>query len=73
VVDAAHPAKWVDRPLPGAHIFCQHDVRTFCQGRVAEPEYRTNFEQRWRNGTLPPALEQMVWGYAIGKPQQSFR
>jgi hypothetical protein len=48
------------------------EVRTFCQRLVIDTEYRANFEQRWRSGTLPPALEQMVWAYAVGKPQQSF-
>ena len=28
-------------------------------------------KRRWRKGSLPPALEQMVWAYAIGRPPQS--
>jgi hypothetical protein len=47
------------------------EVRAFCQRLVSDPEYRANFEQRCRAGTLAPALEQMVWAYAVGKPQQS--
>lgn len=48
-----------------------HEVRDFCQRLVTDPEYRANFEQRWRSGVLPPVLEQMVWAYAVGKPAQA--
>ena len=48
------------------------EVRAFCQRLVTDPAYRVKFEERWRGGVLPPALEQMVWAYAVGKPQQSF-
>ena len=47
------------------------EVRAFCQRLVADPEYRAGLERRWRAGSLPPALEQMVWAYAIGKPAQA--
>jgi len=56
---------------PGTPNRATGEVRAFCQRLVIDPEYRTNFEQRWRSGELPPALEQMVWAYAVGKPQQS--
>ena len=46
-------------------------VRSFCQRLVADPEYRAAFEQRWRSGTLPAAMEALIWAYAIGKPGQS--
>jgi hypothetical protein len=48
------------------------EVREFCQLLIADAGYRRSFEQRLRAGTLPPALEAMVWSYAVGKPQQSF-
>jgi hypothetical protein len=38
---------------------------------VADPEYRAGLQRRWREGSLPPALEQMIWAYAIGKPPQA--
>ena len=44
------------------------EVRAFCQRLVADPEYRAGLERRLREGSLAPALEQMVWAYAIGKP-----
>jgi len=44
------------------------EARTFCQCLVADPEYRANLERRWREGKLPPVLEQMIWAYAVGKP-----
>ena len=47
------------------------EVRAFCQRLVADPEYRVNLEQRWRAGELPPALEAMIWSYAVGKPPQA--
>ena len=47
------------------------EVRAFCQRLLADPDYRANLERRWRKGSLPPALEQMVWAYAIGRPPQS--
>jgi len=48
------------------------EARTFCQCLVADPEYRANLERRWREGKLPPVLEQMIWAYAVGKPPQAF-
>jgi len=56
---------------PGVPNKATGEVRTFCQRLVVDPEYRANFERRWRSGSLPPALEQMVWAYAAWRPQQS--
>ena len=55
----------------GAQNHVTREAHAFCQRLVSDPEYRSNFEARWRSGTLPPALEMMVWAYAIGKPPQS--
>ena len=49
------------------------EVRAFCQRLVADPEYRADLERRWREGKLPPALEQMIWAYAIGRPPQALQ
>ena len=56
---------------PGVPNKATGEVPAFCQRLLADLEYRAEFEQRWRSGTLAPALEQMVWAYAVGKPQQS--
>ena len=53
---------------PGVPNRATQEVRPFCQRPVADPEYRAAFEQRWRSGTLPPAMEALIWAYAIGKP-----
>ena len=47
------------------------EVRAFCQRLLADADYRASLERRWRDGSLPPALEQMIWAYAIGRPPQS--
>ena len=47
------------------------EVGTFCRQLVSDPEYRESLETRLRAGTLPPALESMIWHYAFGKPPAS--
>ena len=56
---------------PGTPNKATKEVRAFCQRLVADPEYRAALERRWREGSLPPAVEAMVWSYAVGKPPQS--
>ena len=60
------------RPL-GTPNKATREVRAFCQQLVADPEYRAGLQRRWREGSLPPALEQMIWAYAIGKPPQALQ
>jgi len=50
---------------PACRIRRRKGVRSFCQRLVADPEYRAAFEQRWRSGTLPAAMEALIWAYAI--------
>ena len=47
------------------------EVRGFCQRLIADPEYRRTLESRLCAGTLPPALEALIWNYAYGKPPAS--
>jgi hypothetical protein len=56
---------------PGVPNRATREVRAFCQRLVSDPEYRKNLESRLRGGTLPPALEALIWNYAFGKPSQS--
>jgi hypothetical protein len=47
------------------------EVRTLCQRLIEDPEYQTRFKARLLEGALPPGVEQMVWGYAYGKPKET--
>lgn len=44
------------------------EVEATCRQLVDDPEYRRYFAHRLSVGSLPPALEAMVWHYAYGKP-----
>jgi hypothetical protein len=46
------------------------EVRALAQALVRDPKYMEAFRQRWREGSLPPAVEAMVWHYAWGKPHE---
>ena len=46
-------------------------MRGFCQRLINDPEYCRSLETRLRAGTLPSALESMIWHYAFGKPPAS--
>ena len=39
-----------------------------CRRLVQDKAYRDSFKTRLHAGELAPALEQMVWHYAYGKP-----
>jgi len=47
------------------------EVRGLCQRLITDPEYRRCLETRLRAGTLPHALEALIWNYAFGRPPQS--
>ena len=47
------------------------EVRQFCQHLLSDVEYRKNLETRLRAGTLPHALEALLWGMAYGRPPAS--
>ncbi len=48
------------------------DVEAACLLLVEDPTYRAGFTLRLHAGTLPPALEAMVWHYSYGKPTERY-
>ena len=44
------------------------ETREFCRGVVDDPTYRAGLRRRLQEGTASPAIEQLVWAYAVGKP-----
>jgi hypothetical protein len=47
------------------------EVKTFCASIIESPRYQRQLRERIRKGTLPPALEAMLWHYAYGVPKQT--
>ena len=47
------------------------EIRDLCQGLLERPGYQAKFLKAWDARKLPPRLEEMVWHYAHGKPQQN--
>ncbi len=45
------------------------EVRAACVAIVDDPQYRKTLLARARAGTLPPAVECMLWYFAKGKPK----
>jgi hypothetical protein len=46
------------------------EARVFCASIVDDPVYQARLRRRALAGTLAPALEQMIWYYAKGKPSE---
>lgn len=46
------------------------EARQFAHGLVSSRAYRDNLKSRLMAGTLPPALESMLFHYAYGKPPE---
>jgi hypothetical protein len=46
----------------------QKSAQAFCRKLIDDPAYQTQLHIRWRNGTIHPTLEVMIWHYAHGKP-----
>jgi len=46
----------------------QNEAKSFALEIVRSEEYRHSVRVRAQAGTLPPAIEQMIWYYAYGKP-----
>jgi hypothetical protein len=44
------------------------EVRKAASALVEDGEYRAELLERLRAGTLPPAVEVMLWHYAYGRP-----
>ena len=51
-------------PTPNPNI----SIRDFCRGVLRSQEYRDSIVQRIRLGTLPSAVEIVMYHYAEGKP-----
>lgn len=46
-------------------------VKDLCLGIVESPAYLEKVQQRAESGSLPPAVETMLWHYAFGKPAET--
>ena len=56
---------------PGIPNKATADIRDFCRILLADKAYQQGFITAFRDGTLPPRLEEMVWHYGHGRPPQS--
>ena len=46
------------------------EAKAFWTGIVTDQAYVKKLQERFRNGTVPPAVETMAWYYAAGKPKE---
>jgi hypothetical protein len=53
---------------PGSLNAATVEVRGLAQRLLGSRKYRKQFRERLESGTLPPALEGMLWAYAFGRP-----
>lgn len=60
-------APWYQGPN-GATNFTRHEAQRFARDLLESKDYRDSVKTRVRLGTLPPAIEAMLWHYAYGKP-----
>jgi len=61
--------KRAGRP-PGLLNKATLEVREATRAMVDEPGYLAKLKARLDSGTLPPAIEAMLWYYAYGKPKE---
>jgi hypothetical protein len=54
----------------GATAFTRSEAQRFARQVVESESYRETVKTRAKNGTLAPAVEQMLWYYAYGKPSE---
>ena len=47
------------------------DAKALCRDLLSSEKYQRGFERRLEAGTLPPALETLIWHYAQGKPAET--
>lgn len=52
----------------GATSFTRHEAQRFARNIVTSDVYRVTLQDRIATKTLAPAIEQMLWHYAFGKP-----
>ena len=58
------------RPKASANKYTG-DMRVFCRSLIENPTYRKDLEVKFKDGKQTPAMEQMVWYYAYGKPKET--
>ena len=46
------------------------EAREFATSVIDSPSYRASVQARAESGTLPPAIEAMLWHYSKGKPPE---
>ncbi len=46
------------------------EAQAFARGIVTSAKYRKTLKEQAEAGTLPPALQQMLWAYYAGKPPE---
>lgn len=54
----------------GATAFTRSEAQRFARQIVESESYRTDLQDRAKSGKLAPAVEQMLWYYAYGKPAE---
>ena len=47
------------------------EAKEFSASIINEPRYQRNLRARAIKGSLPPAVEAMLWHYAFGVPKQT--
>ena len=47
------------------------EVKTFCASILERARYQRQLRERIHKGTLPHAVEAMIWHYAYGVPKQT--
>ena len=47
------------------------EVKELAQRLVLDPEYQAKLKQRLLKGTLPSAVEALLWHYSFGKPKET--
>lgn len=62
-------APWALGP-GGVTNFTRHQGQTFARQLLTSQTYRDELQKKIASGTLPPAVEIMLWAYAYGKPPE---
>ena len=55
----------------GTTRFSQQEAKSFCRRILSTDAYRVQLEKRLLSGSLPPALETMLWHYSYGRPVET--
>lgn len=63
---AQKPQPW--NVVSGGTLYSRGEAQRFARQIVESESYRETVQQRASKGTLPPAMEALLWYYAYGKP-----